>query len=139
MSVATSIDIGAENRERIRRMVVKAGVEGLRISTIMAKTGLSNTCVGIHLRALHVARKIEPSATTGPHVRWGRVGIRAVHEARRSREAVRRSERREAWARSAASPSFEHWLAHPVRVFVPANEAPPLPRRGPCSVWELAA
>lgn len=120
-------------------MVRASGNIGMRISAIVAASGLCEHTVGLHLRALAEAGAIELSAPTGASARWGAPGIFAAHQAIRDREATRRAARKAKITLSEQRAlEADRWASSaPVRVIVPAHTAPRIGGLGPCSVFAL--
>ena len=107
------------DRAHILRLVLAAGLGGLRAAVLMIEVKRSAQCVGSHLVALEGAGLIERSNSTGNGCKWGQPGTWAHHQGDRDRNAARRE------ARAARS--------HQVRR--PRATARRLP---PNSVWALA-
>ena len=122
------------DRVEILRLVLAAGLVGIRSAVIAAQIGRSVQCVGGHLVELERDKLIERSIRTGNNCRWGAPGIWAHHQGARDREAARRVRRR-----SVMSDAEYEASLHPVRVSVPSNLAEPMRQRPACSVWEFAA
>ena len=122
------------DRETILRLVLAAGVGGIRAAVLMIEVKRSAQCVGSHLVALEDAGLIERSSATGNGCKWGPPGTWAHHQGARDREAARRVRRR-----SVMSDAEYEASLHPVRVSVPSHLAEPMRQRPACSVWEFAA
>jgi len=122
------------DRAHILRLVLAAGLGGLRAAVLMIEVKRSAQCVGSHLVALEGAGLIERSNSTGNGCKWGQPGTWAHHQGARDREAARRVRRR-----SVMSDAEYEASLHPVRVSVPSHLAEPMRQRPACSVWEFAA
>ena len=121
------------DRVEILRLVLAAGMVGIRSAVIAAQIGRSVQCVGGHLVELERDKLIERSIRTGNNCRWGAPGIWAQHQAARDREASRRERRR------LKSGMPDPFLSPVSKTTVPAHLADPMRQRPSCSVWEFAA
>lgn len=85
---------GGPNRQKIKRMVLRAKLTGISSSAIRKAMGLSDTTVGWHLAALKADGLVESSHDTGRSTKWGAPGIYAAYQSDRDRAAHQRERRR---------------------------------------------
>lgn len=129
--------ISMENFARVRDVILKSGMKGLQLMEIARACNFSKPTATRWIRSLEDAGIIERSSATGHSVRYGAPGIWAAHEHIRQKTAYEREKYGKSWE---CHQQLEAWANHvPVHAVVPANEAPKLEKRGPASVWELAA
>jgi hypothetical protein len=127
------------NRAMVREVVLKSGLQGVQMADLVARLHFNETTIRKHLMRMRADGVVDRSAECGQACRWGAPGI---YEAFAERRALRAKKKRGGWQRLKAAEALGayDWASRPiVRVLVSANDAPPLGKPGPASVWDLAA
>jgi DNA-binding transcriptional ArsR family regulator len=126
--------------EKIKKVVVMAGVSGIASSAVASALSCGIETVSGHLRKLEKAGFVERSRYTGHQVRWGPPGTWAHHEAARGKAAINaQAKRRRAELAATESAAAVDYVDLPmVRRLVCANSCRPMVKTGPASVFELA-
>ena len=127
---------GFMTRESVKTVVITAGMAGIPVREITAKTGLKKTAVIYALNGLSKAGEVESTAETGGGVRWGPPGIRALVVRKPPRRKTRSKARGLVAAEVAAASAWADETPTHSWVHVDAVE---IVKPGPSSVWELAS
>lgn len=134
----------AEREQRIKDMVLAAGLVGISSSSIQKTMQLSDGIVWKHLRALADSGEIEASHKGGHTTKWGAPGIYAAYAAERKRAAqrneaklARRKAREDAARWKLPKADNEDFERKSVKRRVDASKVPPIRVAVPNSVWQL--
>lgn len=128
---------GIASRAKIERLILAAGHVGISRTKVREAVKMARSAVARHCIALEMSGRVEKTADTGLHVRWGAPGIRAAHA--KTRKPKKTDPQRWQDTKDAALWANVWTEQMPTHLCVSANDVPPLGKPGIASVWELAA
>lgn len=119
--------------------LIEVGTDGLKVSDLSAKLNLTPGVIRHILVTLEKSKLVERTRRRGRGIYWGPPGtvarrIELLYADRTAYNALRAKQKREMRALEKIDVAD---LLPLKRQIVPAEEAAPIKKRGPSSVWEL--
>ena len=136
----------------VLKLVLGAGIGGMRASDVVASSGLTKDVAKLCLERLRHAGRIECGCGAGGVWMWGAIGIEAhlsaETEKRRNHSEQAKLRRRQRAEEQAAAQhaiaareeaELDAWARESIRRIVPATEAEPIRPAVPMSIFHMGA